>query len=269
MIKHPHTLSPPGPMSDAHLLRYSRHILLDEIDIAGQQRLQQSSVLVVGCGGLGAAALPYLAAAGVGRLIIADDDSVDLSNLQRQITYNETDIGRPKAEAMQQYLQRLNSGIHIDAHPIRLDEAALHTLMTQADVVLDCSDNFATRRAVNLASIATQTPLISGAAVRFSGQLCFYNPQDNNSPCYACVFGDEPFTDGNCALFGVFAPLVGIIGTAQAAAALRFLLGIGDMQTGILQQYQGLSGQWQSFQARRNMQCPACAQRPSKHNNKL
>ena len=246
-------------MDDTQLLRYSRHILLDEIGIEGQQRLQQASVLVVGCGGLGAAALPYLAAAGVGHLVIADNDHVDLSNLQRQITYTEADIGQPKAAAMQQYLQERNSGTRIDAHIARLDDAALHTLMRQADVVLDCSDNFATRRAINLASIATQTPLVSGAAVRFAGQLCFYNPQHNNSPCYACVFGDEPFNDGNCALFGVFAPLVAIVGTAQAAMALRFLLGIGDMQTGVLQQYQGLSGQWQSFRAQRNPQCPACS----------
>lgn len=246
-------------MDDTQLVRYSRHILLDEIGIEGQQRLQQACVLVVGCGGLGAAALPYLAAAGVGRLMIADNDQVDLSNLQRQITYTEADIGRPKAEAMRQYLQKRNGGIRIDAHNARLDDAALCTLMREADVVLDCSDNFATRRAVNLASIATQTPLVSGAAVRFSGQLCFYNPQDSTSPCYACLFGDEPFNDGNCALFGVFAPLVGIIGTAQAATALRFLLGIGQMQTGVLQQYQGLSSQWQSFRAKPDPQCPACS----------
>lgn len=249
-------------MNDEQLTRYSRHILLDEIDLAGQQRLQQACILVVGCGGLGAAALPYLAASGVGRLIIADDDTVELSNLQRQITFSEADIGLPKAQVMHRYLQRLNHTIQIDAHAIRLDQHRLQKLMTDTDLVLDCSDNFATRQTINRVSVATQTPLLSAAAVRFSGQLCLYNPQDAHSPCYACVFGDEPFSDGNCALFGVFAPLVGVIGTAQAAAALRFLLHLGPPQTGLLHQYQGLSGQWQSFQATRNPQCPVCQQRP-------
>ncbi|MCP2039864.1 molybdopterin/thiamine biosynthesis adenylyltransferase [Neisseria sp. HSC-16F19] len=245
-------------MDDTRLLRYSRHIMLDEIDMAGQERLQQASVLVLGCGGLGAAALPYLAASGVGRLIIADDDKVEWSNLQRQISYTEADVDRAKVAAMRDYLHRLNSDVHITALEERLDEAALLPWVAEADVVLDCSDNAATRHALNRACVATGTDLVAAAAVRFGGQLCLLRPGQADSPCYACVFGDALFDDGACALFGVFAPLVGVVGTAQAALALRVLLGIGDTEPGVLQQYDGLSGRWQFFQAARNPQCPVC-----------
>lgn len=248
------------PMDDTRLLRYSRHILLAEIDVAGQERLQQARVLVLGCGGLGAAALPYLAAAGVGELMIVDHDVVEWSNLQRQIAYGETDVGRPKVAAMRDYLLRLNSGVRVSALDARLDdEAALLPWVAQADVVLDCSDNAATRHALNRACVAAGTDLVAAAAVRFSGQLCLLRPRQADSPCYACLFGEEGFDDGACAVFGVFAPLVGVVGTAQAALALRVLLDAGELPVGVLQQYDGLSGRWQWFQAARNPQCPVCA----------
>lgn len=244
-------------MNDHDLLRYSRHLLLDEIGLEGQMRLQQSRVLVIGCGGLGSAALPYLAAAGIGHLQIADDDAVELSNLQRQIAYTAADIGQNKAAAMQRFLQGINPQVRVTVHPERAGPDALAVWAEQADVLLDCSDNFITRHALNRASVAAAKPLVSGAAVRFSGQLCVYDPRLADSPCYACLYEHETGSDGSCALFGVFAPLVGIIGSAQAAAALRLLLGL-PQPVGVLQQYHGLDGGWQSFRLPRNPDCPVC-----------
>lgn len=250
-------------MNNEQLLRYSRHLMLDEIDVAGQERLLAAKVLVVGCGGLGTAALPYLAAAGIGTLVIADHDTVELSNLQRQITYHSDQIGQSKAWLMQQYLHKLNPDIIIQAHAERLDAARIDALSADVDLILDCSDNFPTRQAINAASVAHKVPLLSAAAVRFVGQLGLFHPAKPHSPCYACLFGNQPFDDGHCATFGVFAPLVGIIGSAQAAAALRFLLGLDEKQIGVWHQYQGLHGRWQSFQGKRDGHCPVC----SKHNN--
>ncbi|ASK27116.1 HesA/MoeB/ThiF family protein [Neisseria chenwenguii] len=246
-------------MNDHELLRYSRHILLDEIGIEGQQKLLAARALVVGCGGLGNAALPYLAAAGVGSLIIADDDTIDDSNLQRQIMFAEADLGRNKAEAMAGRLKTLNGAVDIQTVAERLDEARLTGLMEHADIVLDCCDNFATRQAVNRAAVATRTPLVSGAAVRFEGQLAVYRPDLPDAPCYACLFDGGSAGDGACALFGVFSPLVGIIGTAQAAEALKVLLGIGGAAHGILRVYNALSGDWQRFEFKKNPACRVCA----------
>lgn len=245
-------------MDDRDLLRYSRHILLEEIGIEGQQKLLDASALVVGCGGLGAAALPYLAAAGVGRLIIADGDMVDETNLQRQTAFTEADTGRSKAEALKGRLNALNSRTQITALNERLTEARLHELARQCSIMLDCCDNFATRQAVNRAAVAARKPLVSGAVVRFEGQLAVYRPDLNHSPCYACLFDGESAVDGACAVFGVFSPLVGIIGAAQAAEALKILTGAGSSRCGILHTYNALHSEWQQFEFARNPQCRVC-----------
>lgn len=248
-------------MNDQQLLRFSRHILLDEIGIEGQEKLLAAHALVVGCGGLGAAALPYLAAAGIGRLTIADADTIDETNLQRQITFTEADIGKNKALVMQGRLKQINSQTHITAIAEFLDEAKLVELANAADIILDCSDNYPTRQAVNRAAVATRTPLVSAAAVGFDGQIAVYRPDLPDTPCYACLFDGEQASDGACALFGVFSPLVGVIGTTQAAEALKVLLGIGTPSHGKLSTYNALSGQWRQYGVRRNPDCPVCGGR--------
>ena len=248
-------------MDDRDLLRYSRHLLLDEIGIEGQQKLLDAAVLVIGCGGLGAAALPFLAAAGVGRLIIADDDTIDDTNLQRQTAFCEADIGQSKAEVLQGRLNALNSRTQISALNERLSEARLLELVQSVDLVLDCCDNFATRQAVNRACVAARTPLVSGAAVRFEGQIAVYRPDLPDTPCYACLFDGESANDGACAVFGVFSPLVGIIGTTQAAEALKLLMGIGANATGELLLYDALANEWQRLAFDKNPACRVCGHR--------
>lgn len=248
-------------MDDRDLLRYSRHLLLDEIGIEGQQKLLDAAVLVVGCGGLGAAALPFLAAAGVGRLIIADDDTIDDTNLQRQTAFSEADIGQSKAEVLQGRLNALNSRTQISALNERLSEARLLELVQNVDLVLDCCDNFATRQAVNRACVAARTPLVSGAAVRFEGQIAVYRPDLPDTPCYACLFDGESANDGACAVFGVFSPLVGIIGTTQAAEALKLLMGIGANASGELLLYDALANEWQRLAFDKNPACRVCGHR--------
>lgn len=248
-------------MDDRDLLRYSRHLLLDEIGIEGQQKLLDAAVLVVGCGGLGAAALPFLAAAGVGRLIIADDDTIDDTNLQRQTAFCEADIGQSKAEVLQGRLNALNSRTQISALNERLSEARLLELVQSVDLVLDCCDNFATRQAVNRACVAARTPLVSGAAVRFEGQIAVYRPDLPGTPCYACLFDGESANDGACAVFGVFSPLVGIIGTTQAAEALKLLMGIGANASGELLLYDALANEWQRLAFDKNPACRVCGHR--------
>lgn len=248
-------------MDDRDLLRYSRHLLLDEIGIEGQQKLLDAAVLVVGCGGLGAAALPFLAAAGVGRLIIADDDTIDDTNLQRQTAFSEADIGQSKAEVLQGRLNAINSRTQISALNERLSEARLLELVQNVDLVLDCCDNFATRQAVNRACVAGRTPLVSGAAVRFEGQIAVYRPDLPDTPCYACLFDGEYANDGACAVFGVFSPLVGIIGTTQAAEALKLLMGIGANASGELLLYDALANEWQRLAFDKNPACRVCGHR--------
>ena len=245
-------------MDDRDLLRYSRHLLLDEIGIEGQQKLLDAAVLVIGCGGLGAAALPFLAAAGVGRLMIADDDTIDDTNLQRQTAFCEADIGQSKAEVLQGRLNALNSRTQISALNERLSEARLLELVQSVDLVLDCCDNFATRQAVNRACVAARTPLVSGAAVRFDGQVAVYRPDLPGTPCYACLFDGESANDGACAVFGVFSPLVGIIGTTQAAEALKLLMGIGANASGELLLYDALANEWQRLAFDKNPACRVC-----------
>lgn len=243
-------------MNDQQLLRYSRHILLNEIGVENQEKLLQSTVLVVGCGGLAAAALPYLAAAGVGKLIIADHDTIDETNLQRQITYTEADTGSLKAEKMAQFLRERNSQCTIEISPNYLTANDLMPLVAQADVVLDCSDNFATRQAVNAACVQNRKPLVSGAAVRFDGQLVVFRA-DLGEACYHCLFDMAQADDGACAVFGVFAPLVGVIGAAQAAEALKILMNLPVMAN-VLRCYSALTGEWQQFKFVKNQLCSVC-----------
>lgn len=214
-------------MNDQQLLRYSRHILLEEIGIDGQQRLLDSHALIIGVGGLGSPAALYLAASGVGRLTLCDHDTVDFSNLQRQVIHRTGMVGQPKVVSAQTTLHEINPEVECIALPIRADEARLNELIAQADIVLDCSDNFATRYAVNRACLAQYKPLVSGAAIQFHGQVAVFDYRDNNSPCYNCLFPEDCEAEElRCATTGVFAPLVGIIGTLQAAEALKLLIGI-------------------------------------------
>jgi molybdopterin-synthase adenylyltransferase len=248
-------------MNDDQLLRYSRHILLDEIGVEGQQRLLQSHALVIGAGGLGSPVALYLGSAGVGRITLVDHDSVDVTNLQRQIAHNLSRVGRPKAESAQQSIAAINPDVQV--HPVlqRADAAWLASAVATADVVLDCSDNFGTRQAVNLACVMHAKPLVSGAAIGFDGQISVYDTRQDDAPCYACLFPPEAtFEEVRCATMGVFAPLVGIIGTMQAAEALKLLAGIGRSLAGRLQMLDARSMEWTEIRMARQAGCPVCAE---------
>ncbi|CAJ0796095.1 Molybdopterin-synthase adenylyltransferase [Ralstonia condita] len=245
-------------MNDEQLLRYSRHILLDEIGIEGQTRLLDAHALVIGAGGLGAAALPYLAAAGVGTLTIVDDDTVDLTNLQRQILHTTASVGRPKVESAQAAIARLNPDVRVNALQHRLNADDFGALLQDVSVVLDCSDNFPTRQAANRACVRAGVPLVSGAAIRFDGQISVFDTRAGG-PCYACLFPpDEAVPDVACATMGVFSPLVGMVGTVQAAEALKLIAGIGRSLTGRLLMLDGLSMEWTTMRVARQATCPVC-----------
>ncbi|MBA2672867.1 molybdopterin-synthase adenylyltransferase MoeB [Ramlibacter sp.] len=249
-------------MNDDQLLRYSRHILLDEIGIEGQERLLASHALVIGAGGLGSPVALYLGTAGVGRITLVDHDAVDLTNLQRQVAHTLARVGRPKAESAREAVAAINPDVRVRALVLRADAQALDTLVREADVVLDCSDNFATRQAVNRACVAHAKPLVAGAAIRFDGQIGVYDTRHANAPCYACVFPPaDDFEEVLCATMGVFAPLVGIIGTMQAAEALKLLAGIGTSLAGRLQMLDARTMEWTELRVPRNPACPVCAAR--------
>ncbi|ALU87410.1 molybdopterin biosynthesis protein MoeB [Herbaspirillum rubrisubalbicans M1] len=249
-------------MDDQQLLRYSRHILLDDIDIAGQTRLLQSHALIIGAGGLGSPAAMYLASAGVGHITLVDHDTVDLTNLQRQIMHTTARVGEPKVESGRQALQEINPGVQVTTVAERVEGARLQALVTQADVVLDCSDNFATRHAVNRACVAAGVPLVSGAAIRFDGQVSVFDTRQQSAPCYACLFPPErEFEEVQCSTMGVFSPLVGIIGTMQAAEAIKLLAGIGRSLAGRLLILDAREMEWTAIAIGRDRQCPVCAQR--------
>ena len=249
-------------MDDAQLLRYSRHILLDEIGIEGQQRLLRSHALVIGAGGLGSPVALYLGSAGVGRITLIDDDRVDLTNLQRQIAHNLARVGQPKAESAAAAIAAINPDVQVQALVQRADRATLDALLTQADVVLDCSDNFETRHAVNAACVRHAKPLVAGAAIRFDGQVSVYDARDPTCPCYACVFPpDAAFEEVQCSTMGVFAPLVGIIGTLQAAEALKLLTGIGTSLAGRLQMLDARTMQWSEMRLVKQPNCSVCGVR--------
>ncbi len=245
-------------MNDNQLLRYSRQIMLPQIDIEGQQKLLAAKVLIVGAGGLGSPAAMYLAAAGVGNITIYDNDVVDLSNLQRQITHHTPDIGTDKVISTRKTLNELNPDVEIRAVKQRLDGEQLEAEVMQADVVLDCSDNFSTRFAINNACVKRQTPLVSGAAIRFEGQVTVFTPGKNNSPCYNCLYNSDGEELQNCATNGVIAPITGIIGSIQALEAMKLIMNIGETLSGRLLLLDGLTMEWNTMKLRKNPNCPTC-----------
>jgi len=246
-------------MTDEQLLRYSRHILLNEIGIEGQAQILASHALVVGAGGLGSPVALYLGSAGVGHITVVDHDRVDMTNLQRQIAHTMERVGQPKVLSIQAAIAAINPDVQVTPIMLRADAALLETLVAQADVVLDCSDNFATRHAINAACVKHRKPLVSGAAIRFDGQVCVYDPRDANSPCYACVFPpDNAFEETRCATMGVFAPLVGIIGSLQAAEALKLLCAAGNPLNGRLLMLDGRSMEFTEVRIARQVGCPVC-----------
>jgi molybdopterin-synthase adenylyltransferase len=246
-------------VNDQQLLRFSRHILLDPIGIEGQERFLQSRVLVVGAGGLGCPAALYMAAAGVGTLVIADDDTVDLTNLQRQILHRDSTVGHPKVESARAALHDINPGTEVITLQARLTGDALLAEVAAADVVLDCCDNFATRHAINRACVATRTPLVSGAAIRFDGQVAVFDSREPDAPCYHCLFPEGGDADEvRCAVMGVFAPLTGIIGTMQAAEALKLLAQTGKSLAGRLLLLDALGMEWRSIALPRDADCVVC-----------
>lgn len=249
-------------MNDDQLLRYSRHILLPEVGIEGQERLLAARVLVVGVGGLGSPAATYLAAAGVGTLLIADGDDVDLSNLQRQTLHADGTIGMPKVDSAEIALKRVNPSVDIIRIRGRLEGTQLREAVRDADVVLDCTDNFATRHEINGACVASAKPLVSGAAIRFDGQISVFDTRDPGSPCYACLYPRHVTPEEvRCAVLGVFAPLTGIIGTMQAAEALKLLIAIGEPLRSRLLLFDALQCDWRSVRLKRDPDCSVCAKR--------
>lgn len=246
-------------MNDEQLLRYSRHILLDEIGIEGQEKLLASHVLIIGAGGLGSPVALYLGSAGVGRLTVVDHDRVDATNLQRQIAHTEARIGEFKTESVVQAVAALNPDVKVIPVTERADDALLDRLVREVDLVLDCTDNFVTRHAINRACVTHAKPLVSGAAIRFDGQVTVYDPRSLDSPCYACIFPEsDQLEETRCAAMGVFAPLVGIIGTVQAAEALKLLCGIGQALTARLLMLDGRGMAWHEMKLSRNKLCTVC-----------
>ena len=246
-------------MNDDQLLRYSRHILLPEIGIEGQQKLLASRALVIGAGGLGSPAAIYLAAAGVGTIALADGDDVDLTNLQRQVLHSTASVGTPKVASGAAALARLNSEVKVVTLKLRLEGETLQREVALADVVLDCSDNFVTRHAVNRACVQYHKPLVSGAAIRFDGQLVVFDLRRSDSSCYACLFPEDgEIEELRCAVTGVFAPLTGMIGTMQAAEALKLLSGVGESLAGRMAIIDALRSDWRQIRLARDPGCAAC-----------
>ena len=251
-------------MDDAQLLRYSRHILLDELGPDAQAKFAAAHVLVVGMGGLGTPAAHFLAAAGIGEITICDADHVDLTNLQRQVLYATAGIGMPKVDAAAQRLAAINPDVRVTRVPARVGPDALAPLVAAADVVLDGCDNFATRHAVNRACVAQAKPLVSGAAIRFDGQIAVFDTRDAKSPCYHCLFGEgEEIEETRCATMGVFAPLTGIVGATQAAEALKLIAGAGTSLAGRLLLLDALAMHWREMRVPRDPACPVCSARPA------
>lgn len=247
-------------MNDDQLLRYARHILLDEFGIEGQERLSAARVLIVGAGGLGSPAALYMAAAGVGTLILSDDDEVDLSNLQRQILHAQDRVGMSKAESGRRTLAALNPEVQVLPVVQRLDDVALLDWVAKVDLVMDCCDNFATRHAVNRACVALRKPLVSGAAIRFAGQISVFDMRRDDAPCYHCLFPEaEDVEELRCATTGVLGPLVGVVGATQAIEAIKLLVGMGEPLTSRLLCLDALTMQWQTLRYSRDPACPVCS----------
>ena len=248
-------------MTDNQLLRYSRHILLDEMGIEGQEKVQASHALIIGAGGLGSPAALYLASAGVGHITLVDDDVVDLTNLQRQIAHTTARVGVPKVDSAAEAMAAINPEVQVTALKTRVDAAQLDALVQFATVVLDCSDNYATRHAVNAACVKHGRPLVAGAVIRFDAQITVVDPRNAQSPCYACIFPpDAEFEEVRCSTMGVFAPLVGVVGAMQAAEALKLMAGIGSSLAGRLLMLDGRSMEWSTMRVQRAPECAVCAQ---------
>ena len=245
-------------MIDDELLRYSRHILLPEIDVSGQEKLLAAHVAIIGIGGLGSPVALYLASSGIGKLSLIDFDSVDLSNLQRQIIHDTDHLGTTKVSSAQGKLAALNPGTSVQVYAEKLSDLEISALIKEVDAVVDCTDNIATRLTINQACVQHQVPLISGAAIRMEGQLMVYDPSIGNAPCYACLYQNTAELDLNCATTGVAAPLVGIIGSMQAMETLKILVGFGEPATGSLLIFDAANTQWQRFRVTRRADCPAC-----------
>ncbi|AKQ53658.1 HesA/MoeB/ThiF family protein [Bordetella hinzii] len=249
-------------MNDQQLLRYARHILLDDLGIEGQERFLAAKVLIIGAGGLGSPAALYLATAGIGHITLVDDDIVELSNLQRQILHTTASLGRPKAESGREMLAAFNPEVEVQARVERLQGESMAQAVAAADIVLDCCDNFATRHAINRACVRHRKPLVSGAAIRYDGQVSTYDLRRDDAPCYHCLFPEsDEAEDINCATTGVLAPLVGIIGATQAAEALKLASGLGQTLAGRLLQLDVRSMQWHSVNVPRDPDCPVCRHR--------
>lgn len=247
-------------MNDEQLLRYSRQIMLPDVDIDGQEKLLAARVLIIGLGGLGSPVAMYLAAAGVGHLVLADFDSVDLTNLQRQIAHTSARIGMNKSVSAAQSLRELNPEVHIECIEHVLDADNLAAQVQRADVVVDCTDNFATRFAINAACVAAKVPLVSGAAIRLEGQVAVFDAREQNSPCYRCLY-EEDNDDLTCAANGVLAPLVGIIGSMQALETIKLICGFGATLAGRLLLLDARHGQWRELKLPKDPECPVCRQR--------
>ncbi|MAT83576.1 MAG: molybdopterin-synthase adenylyltransferase MoeB [Gammaproteobacteria bacterium] len=245
-------------LDDAGLLRFSRQIMLPELDVAGQEALLGATAFVVGMGGLGSPAAMYLAAAGVGTLIIADDDDVELSNLQRQIIHDTDAIGDAKVASAARTLKRLNPAVAIETVSTRLGPADLEAQARRADVVLDATDNFTSRYAINDACWAAGTPLVSGAAIRWEGQIAVFDPRRADAPCYRCLYREGSDEALNCADNGVIAPLVGIVGACQALEAIKLLCGVGETLAGYVLYFDALYMDWRKLRLNRDPDCPTC-----------
>jgi len=245
-------------VNDEQLLQYSRHLLLPEIDMQGQQAWLDSTVLILGLGGLGSPVALYLASAGVGKLILVDDDEVELSNLQRQIIHTRQTIGKAKADSAAQQIEQINPTTEVEVRVERLTEAALDGALKTVDLVVDCSDNFTTRHALNRACFRAKVPLVSGAAIRFDGQVTVYDPRHESSPCYRCLYPESSELDLNCSTSGVFAPLVGMVGTVQAAEALKVLAAMGEPLVGRLLMVDALRMDWRTLKLKADPNCPVC-----------
>ncbi|QPH48419.1 molybdopterin-synthase adenylyltransferase MoeB [Pseudomonas fulva] len=248
-------------LSDQELLRYSRQVLLSQIDIDGQLRFKQSKALIVGLGGLGSPVALYLAAAGVGELHLADFDTVDLTNLQRQVIHDSASVGMSKVDSALQRLQAINPEIDLVAHRQALDEDSLAAAVSAVDLVLDCSDNFGTREAVNAACVAAAKPLVSGAAIRLEGQLSVFDPRRDYSPCYHCLYGHGSEAELTCSEAGVIGPLVGLVGSLQALEAMKLLAGFGEPLVGRLLLIDALGTRIRELRVKRDPGCAVCGKR--------
>ena len=244
---------------DQALLRYSRQIMLPEVDVSGQEKLASARVLLIGLGGLGSPVSLYLAAAGVGHLVLVDYDKVELTNLQRQIAHGMDDIDRLKVESARNSIMQLNPLVEVTTLARALDEIELMQAVQAADVVVDASDNITTRMAINKACVQSAKPLVSGAAIRFEGQVMVVRPDQPDTPCYRCLYRNEDDIAETCAQSGVIAPLLGIIGSVQATEVMKLIMNIGATLSGRLLLLDALHMEWHCVQIKKNPNCPVCA----------